>query len=88
MELADPAPGGEFPEMEHEEVPDLPNICADLLSVDAWRLVDSGRFVGDENILLLETRSLRAVQSACERHQNVRILFLLDNLALVLLLTK
>ena len=29
-----------------------------------------------------------AVQSACERHQNVRKLFLLDNLALVLLLSK
>ena len=29
-----------------------------------------------------------AVQSACERHRNVRVLFLLDKLALVLLLTK
>ena len=43
----------------------------------------------DQDILLLETRSaLRAVQSACERHRNVRTLLLLDNLALVLLLTK
>ena len=87
--FADLAPGDEFPEMECEEVPDFPEICAELLSVDAWRLVDNGRFVRDETILLLETRSaLRAVQSACERHRNVRKIFLLDNLALVLLLTK
>ena len=31
---------------------------------------------------------LRAVQSACERHRNVRMLVLLDDLALVLLWTK
>ena len=42
-----------------------PEICAELLSVDAWRLVDCGRFVRDEDKLPLETRSaLRAVQSA------------------------
>ena len=40
-------------------------------------LVDYGRFVRGEDVLLLETRSaLRAVQSAFERHRNVRILFL------------
>ena len=43
----------------------------------------------DEDILLLETRSaLQAVQTACERHRNVRETFLLDNLELVLLSTK
>ena len=71
-------------ETEFQEVPDFPEICADLFSVDAWHLVDYGRFVRVEDILLLETRSaLRAVQSACERHRNVRILCQLNNLALV-----
>ena len=63
--LADPAPGDEFPEMEYEEVPYVPELCAELLSVGAWYLVDYGRFMRDEDILLLEKRSaLRAVQSA------------------------
>ena len=57
--------------MEYEDVPDFPEICAVLLSVDAWHLVDHGRVVRDEEILLLETRSaLRAMQSAYERHRN------------------
>ena len=33
-----------------------------------------------------EESALRAEQSACERHRNVGVLFLLDKLALVLLL--
>ena len=75
--------------MEYDEVSDFPEVCDELLSVDAWRLLDYGRFVRDEDMLSLETRSaLRAVQSAFARHRNVRILHLLDNLALVLLLTK
>ena len=69
--------------------PDFPEMCAELLTADTWHLVDYGRFVWDEDILLIETRSaLRAVQSACERHRNARKLFLHDNLALVLLLTR
>ena len=52
-------------EMEHEQAPDFPDMCAEQLSVDAWHLVECGCFVRDEDILLLETRSaLRAVQSA------------------------
>ena len=74
---------------ECAEVPDFPEICAEPLSVDAWHLVDYGRFVRDKDILLPETRSaLRAVQSPCERHRDVPVLFLLASLALVLLLTK
>ena len=71
-------------ETEFEKVPDFPDICAELHSAEAWHLVDYARFVRVEDILLLEKRSaLRAVQSACERHRNVRILCLLNNLALV-----
>ena len=59
--LADPAPEDEFHEnVEYEEVPDFPEMCADLLSADAWHLVDYGRFVREED-------------NACERHRNVRI---------------
>ena len=66
-----------------------PDFYVELLSVDAWRLVGYCRFVRDEDTLSLKTRSAhRAVQSACERHRNLRTLFLLDSLALVLLLTK
>ena len=73
----------------NDVVQNFPEICAELLSVDAWHPVDYGRFVQDEGLLLLEAPSaLRAPQCACERHWNVRILFLLDNLALVLLLAK
>ena len=61
--LADPAPGDEFPEMEYEEGPDFSEICAETLSADAWRLVDHGHFVRDEDILLLEARS--ALRAAC-----------------------
>ena len=87
--FADTATEDLFSEVEFEEFPDFSEICAEVLSVDAWRLVDDGRFVRDEDILPLEARSaLRAVQCACERHRNVRILQLLDKLALVLLLTK
>ena len=47
-----------------------------MLSVDAGRHVDNVRLARDEDLLLLEARSaLRAVQCACDRHQNVRILF-------------
>ena len=60
-----------FFETELEEIPDVPEICAEMLSADAWRLHD-GRLVRDEDILLLEARSaLQAVQCACERHLNV-----------------
>ena len=63
--------------------------CAEMLSVDAWHRVDYGRFVWDKDILLLETRfALRAVQYVSERHRNVRVPLLLDNLVLVVLLTK
>ena len=80
LELAGQAPEDESHEMEYEEVPDFPEICAELLSVDAWHLVDYGHFVLDEDTMLLETRSaLRAVQSACEE---------IEMCALVLLLTK
>ena len=73
----------EFFETEFEEVPDFPEICAEMLSADVWRLVHHSRFVRDEDILRLEARSaLRAVQCACERYWNVRTLFLLDTLAL------
>ena len=44
---------------------------------------------GTKIFFLFEARSaFRAVQCSCERHQNVPMLFLLDNLVLVLLLTK
>ena len=60
-----------------------------MLPADVWRLVDYGGLVRDDGIFLLETLSAaRAVQCACERHRNVRILFLLDNLAMVLWLTR
>ena len=85
LELADPAPEDESHEMEHVEVPDFSGFCGGLLSVDPWHIVDCGRFVRDEDIWPFETRSaLRSVHSAW----NVRFLFLLDNVALVLLLTK
>ena len=72
----------------YEQVPDLPEFGAELPSVVNRNLVDYGRFLR-EDILLLEARSaIRAVQSASQLHQNVRILFLLDSLALVLVLTK
>ena len=47
LRLADRALAGGFQEMENEEVPDFPEICAELLSVDVWHLVDCGRFVRD-----------------------------------------
>ena len=34
-----------------------PEICAEMLWTDAWRLVDLGRFVRDEDIVLLDARS-------------------------------
>ena len=87
--LTDSASENEFSEMEFEGVSDFFEICAEMLSVYAWRLVDYGRFVRDEDISLLEARSvLGLVQCACERRRNVRIRFLLENLALVLPLTK
>ena len=57
LELADPAPQDESPEVECEEVPCVLEICAELLSVDAWRLVDYGHFLRDEDILPLDARS-------------------------------
>ena len=70
MGLAEPAPDGEFPELECQEVPDVPDNFAELLSGGVWHLVDYGHIVRDEDIFLLETKSaLRAVQSACDRHQ-------------------
>ena len=39
--LTHPAPEGELPEIEYEEVSDFPEIGAELLSVDAWHLVDN-----------------------------------------------
>ena len=90
MGLAESGPADEFLELEYEEVPVLLEICAEL---SLRRRVASCRLwlflVRDEDTLLLETRSARrAVQSSCEKHRHVRVLFLLDNLALILLLTK
>ena len=53
------------------------DLCRYALSVGTWRLVDYGRLLRDECALLPEAR-----------HWNVRILLLLDKLALVSLLTK
>ena len=81
--LADTATEDQYSETEYEEVQDFPDICAEMLSADA------GRFVRDEDILPLEARSaLPAVQCACERHPNVRILFLLGNLASVVVVDQ
>ena len=72
----------EFFETEFEEVPRCSLHTLGVLSI----VVDLG---GTKIFLLLEARFvLRAVQCAKERHLNVRILFLLDNLALVVLLIK
>ena len=49
-ELADTATEDDFFETEFEEVPDFPDFFAEMLSADAWRLVDHGR-------LLFEARS-------------------------------
>ena len=59
----------------YEQVPDLPEFGAELPSGVNRNLVDYGGFLR-EDILLLEARSaIRAVQSACQMHQNVRKLF-------------
>ena len=63
--------------MECGKVPDFHETCAELLSVNACRLVDYDRFMRDEDILLLKARSaLRAVQCACERHRECACTFL------------
>ena len=70
--LAESGPADDIPDLEHEQVSNFPDICAELLSVNTWNIVDYSRFMRDEDTFPLEARSsLRAVQSACERHQNL-----------------
>ena len=87
--LADRALEDEFHEMEYEEVPDVTENCAELLPVEARHLVDYGRFVRDEDFFLSKHGPRSERCGLCVKGIGMCVkLFLLDNLALVLLLMR